>query len=207
MNIGHSSNLLYDQCAYDDRYKESTDPLRYRVNENNIANCDACLSTLGPRSGFLGYGVSNESGDNVATSQKLVDVESLLSNRNIPTSKCKDGNVNHIDMTKLDVKHPRTCDKFLDPVSSRLTNPASTYRGGSINRFYNLPKNPQEVVFWNFAVNSTLEAKDNYIEQIPELKRHDPSHPVETKGLGPRYPTRVKTHELCPSDSYNENTT
>lgn len=201
MNIGHSTRLDYDQCAYDDRYKESTDPLRYRVNENNISNCDACLSTFGPRSGFLGYGVSNESGDKVATSQKLVDVESLLSNRNIPTSKCKDGNVNHINMADFDLKHARVCNEFLNPLSSRLTYPASNYRGGSINRFYNLPRNPQDTVFWNFAVNSTLEAKDNYIENIPELRRHDPSYPVETKGLGPKYPTRVKTHELCPVDA------
>lgn len=181
MNFGHSSRLPYDKCAFEDKMKESVDPLLYNINVNNIANCDGCLSTLGPRSGLLGYGVSNVSGSKIATSQKLVDIESLLSNRNIPTSKCKSGHVNNIDMGSFDLKHASICNETLNGISSRLSYPAANYRSMSINRFFDLPKNPQTVIFWNGEVNTRLEAKDNYVDDIPELRKFDPTLPTEVK--------------------------
>ena len=89
LNIGHSSRLGYDRCAYSDRIQESTGPIGYRLDPNAQENCNQCLSTLGPRSSYMGQGVSTTVGASIATSQKLVDVESLLSNRNLKTSKCR----------------------------------------------------------------------------------------------------------------------
>ena len=177
MNIGHSSRLPYDKCAYDDRLSESVSPLLYQVNPVKIANCDACLSTLGPRASVKGYGnslaIDPSPENNVAPSQQLVDVESVLSNRNVFTSKCKIGRVNPIDVTKHGLKDAKVCNKYLDPLSSRLTYPAKNYRSIAVDRFYDLPKNPQEPIFWNFATNTRLEAKDNFKEQIPNIKNYD----------------------------------
>lgn len=187
VNIGHSSRLPYDECAYDDRLVESVGPLQYRMNTNRILNCDACLSTLGPRSGFMGYGVSMPVGNKAAVAQsgQIVDTESILSNRNVPKSKCRKNDSNPIDVTKFPVKHPRICNDYLNSMSSRLSYPAATYRDSGLNRFYNLNKNPQVNIYWDAAVNSTLEAKDNFIDVIPEMWSSYPSNPHAVKGMQP----------------------
>ena len=195
--IGHSSRLGYDSCYYDDRLKESVSPLLYRLNPNQIHNHGASASTFGPRSGHNGYGVSTLTGNSVAPAQDLVDVESILSNRNVLQSKCKDANVNDIDVTKFALQHARVGGDYLDPLASRLTNPPQNYRGMSINRFYDLPKNPQAHIFWDDSVNTRLEAKDNYRERVPDLIKFDPALPQELKGKNK--PCKYTCHSRCPN--------
>jgi hypothetical protein len=176
MNIGTSTRLAYDDCAYPDRLSESVGPLSYRLSEYQIHNCDGCLSTMGPRSGFKGHGVSTLNGNRPATSQSLVDLESILSNRNVKTSKCKTGHVNEVDVTAFDLQHPAICNDYLNPQSSRLSYPVANYRDMSVNRFQNLPHNPQTNIFWDFSSNTRLEAKDNFSVKAPKLMK-DVSHP------------------------------
>lgn len=180
--FGHSSRLGYDQCYNNDRVSESVGPMLYRLNPNQIHNCNACLSVFGPRTGHNGYGNSTPVGNAIAPAQELTDVESMLQGRNVLQSKCKDGKLNNIDISKYKVQHARTCDHFLDPIASRLTNPPQTYREVATNRFYDLPKNPQANIFWNFAENTQLQAKDNHREKIPKLIDNDPALPKELRG-------------------------
>lgn len=182
MNIGHSSRLIYDECAYQARTQERTDPMLYKLNPNSIHNCNQCLSTLGPRSSYMGQGVSTTGGHPVATAQNEVDVESILTNRNLPLSKCRNGEVNPINVTQYGLKHLPTCTSYLDPMASRLSYPPFNYREAPINRFYNLPQNPQEPIFWDFAANTRLDAKDNYVFDVVQLKKSDPTHPRECPG-------------------------
>lgn len=201
LNIGHSSKQIYDKCYYDDYLSESVGPLLYKLNPININNCNSCLSVFGPRasSGPRSYGVSSVVPDNVsAPSQQLVDVESILSNRNVIASKCKDGKVNDIDVTKFKLQHARTCNDFLDPIATHLTNPPSNYRGMSINRFYDCHKNPQQNIFFDFAVNTKLEAKDNYRERVPQLINFDPALPRELKGQNK--PCKYHCYGNCPNN-------
>lgn len=189
LNIGHSSRLGYDKCAYSDRLEESVGPIGYRLDPNWQENCSQCLSTLGPRSSHMGHGVSSAVGHPIATSQKLVDVESVLTNRNLKTTKCRRDGVNPINVTKFGVKHTRICNDYLNPLSSRMTYPAANYRDMAINRFYNLDRNPQANVFYDFAVDTKLEAKDNFIVEIPKLWP-DFSRPESIPGINKsvRYP-------------------
>lgn len=180
-NQGYSGRLGYDKCFIDDDISQSVGPLLYTLNPNRINNCNACLSVFGPRSGFNGYGVSTTVGHKTAIAQELVDVESILSNRNVIASKCKDGKVNDIDVTQFQLQHARTCNDFLDPLATHLTNPPTTYREMGINRFYNLSTQPQAVIYWDTAVNTTLESKDNYRERIPRLINQEISLPEEVK--------------------------
>jgi len=184
INIGHSSRLPYDKCAYDDYLSESVAPLMYKLNPGQIKNCDGCLSVFGPRSrgGPISYGVSTTVGNTYAPAQKLVDVESILTNRNVISSKCKDGKVNDIDINKFKLQHARICSDFLDPIATHLTNPPQNYRGMSINRFHDLPKNAQANIYWDSSINSQLEAKDNYRECVPKFNAYDSSLPKELKG-------------------------
>lgn len=169
MNIGYSSRLPYDDCAYPDKLKESTDPLKYVLSTDKIYNCNRCLSTLGPRSSHMGHGVSTYRDTTYAEAQDLVDIDSIFSNRNVKTSKCKKGHINPINPTKFREYHTRICNNTLDPEYSRLSYPSANYRDMSINRFYNTIHDPQEPIFWDFAVNTSLEEKDNFVPDIPQL--------------------------------------
>lgn len=202
VNIGHSSRLGYDKCYYNDRLSQSVGPLLYTLNPNSVSNCKSCLSVFGPRTSMGGrsFGVSSVTPYSTQTSQDLADLESILTNRNVIQSKCKDGKVNDIDVTKFRLQHARVCNDFLDPVATHLTNPPTTYRGLSINRFYDLPKQPQANIFWDFAVNTQLEAVDNYREKVPHIIKYDPALPKELKGKNKS--CRYKCTSNCP-DSGN----
>lgn len=171
------------RCYYNDRLEQSVSPLLYRLNPNQINNCESCLSVFGPRGGHNSVGDSTVVPIHAtAPAQGLVDVESILTNRNVIASKCKDGKVNDIDVTKFQLQHARICNDFLDPLATHLTNPPQNYRELAINRFYDLPTPAQAVIFIPFAVNTQLEAIDNYVEHAPNLVAFDPSLPQELRG-------------------------
>lgn len=181
-NQGFSSRLGYDKCFIDEDIERSVGPLLYTMDPNRINNCNACLSVFGPRGGKNGYGVSTAVGHTTAPAQDLVDVDSILSNRNVIASKCKDGNVNTIDVSKFQLQNANQCNDFLDPLSTHLSNPPGTYRGMGVNRFYDLHTQPQANIFWDFSINTSLEARDNYAEKIPRPFPQDLALPIEKRG-------------------------
>jgi hypothetical protein len=71
------------------------------------------------------------------------------------------------------------CNSSLSPEYSHITSTPKNFRDISINRFYNLKKNPQEPIFYDFAINTTLEAKDNYIPIGPRVLEQQSSFPIE----------------------------
>lgn len=202
VNIGHSSRLGYDKCYYNQRLSESVSPLLYKMDPNSTNNCNSCLSVFGPRpsSGPNSAGVSTfVSSNTIAPAQKLVDVDSILSNRNVIASKCREGQVNDINVTQYKLQHARVCNDFLNPLSTSHSHPRPNYRGMSINRFINLPKDPQVPIFYDFAVNTKLEAKDNYRERIPRLIAWDPTLPREIPGRN--RPCRYQCYSnRCPQE-------
>ncbi len=181
INFGHSSRISYDEACYRDKIYESTGALSYKLDTNNIYNCQECMSSLGPRTSRNGNSVSTSIGFPPATSQHLVDIDSILSNRNVKLSKAKTGKLNDIDVTKFSLVNMPLCNKFLDPTASRLTDPTQNYRDIPINRFYDLDRNIQEAVFWDFATNSRLESTDNFFEE-PTIPWQEKSLPKYIKG-------------------------
>lgn len=196
VQFGHSSKLDYDKCAYADKLSESVAPLAYRLNPTQINNCNACLSVFGPRASHNGFGNSTFVGHTNAPSQDLADLESILTNRNVLTSKCKSAQVNDIDVTKFQLQHARTCNDFLDPISTLLTDPTQNYRGMSINRFYDLDRPVQSVIFWDQAANTSLEAKDNFQVRFRAPIDVDRTLPVEVRGGN--VPCRYPSYSICP---------
>jgi hypothetical protein len=168
MNFGYSSRLDYDDDAYIDKVSESTYSSSYRTNQNQIYNNKRCMSTNGPRSGFMGHGVSVPRDVGVAPANDLVEIDSIFSNRNAKNNKSKRGYVNHINpINSNKLFNSKECTSYLDTMYSKDTHPASNYRDSEGNRFVNLIKNPQDTIFENFSVNSRLEAKDNYVYKQP----------------------------------------
>lgn len=181
--IGHSSRLPYDNCAYPDKLKQSTDPISYRLNKNYIHNCNRChnYNGAGPRTTTMGFGDSTIGKVGHAPFNDLIDVDSVCRNLNVKTSKCKKGKLNPINLTKSKGVDYVGCGNYTNPEYSRLSYPSSNYRDMSVNRFFNLHHDPQETIFWNFSHNTTLEAKDNFIPDIPR-EWSDNVSPLEYKG-------------------------
>jgi hypothetical protein len=172
MNVGYSSKMCYDDDFYADRIQESTYGLNYRINKNLIYNDNRCRSDFGPRTSYFGNGVSvpvtNNSG--IAEAQNLTHVENILTNRNFKTSRSKKGGVNPVNpITTFTNQHQNSCSVFADPMYSLETNPRQNYRSLEINRFENLYANPQNNIFYDWAINSNLEAIDNFIPEQQQI--------------------------------------
>lgn len=197
LNQGHSSRLGYDDQTYADKIFDGVGPGQYRLSPDQMYNCDNCFSSFGPRPSVRRGqepGIDANVDYPIATSQNLVDVESILSNRNVKQSKSRSAHLNFVDVTKFPLKHNRICNQFLDPLSSRLAYPSSNYRDMAVNRFYNTNQNLQLPIFWDFAVNTSLEAKDNFIERLPRPKK--PSGlPDEILGVNP--PCKIPCTSNC----------
>jgi|SaaInlStandDraft_4_1057021.scaffolds.fasta_scaffold02336_8 hypothetical protein len=176
--FGEVTQPLYDESKYRDNLRESVDPFSYRMDPTQIRNCSGCLSTYGPRGKF---GVSTPQAPYVAHSQQspLVDIESKLFGRNGFGDNFKNG------MEEINMVPTPMCGDYLNQHCSRLTLPPSSYRGVSINRFYDLNQNPQKNIFWNFERDTRLEAKDSHVERYPIIQGRDPTLPI-AKNKGPR---------------------
>ena len=185
MNLGHSSKLQYDECYYPDHLSESVTPGDYRLQQYSTYNNKSCVAPIGVNFGFNGAGVSSVEKFGPAQAQKLVDVESNLSNRGLAQSKCRAGRVNLTDPSNMKNIDLDSCKSSLSPEYSHITLTPKNFRDIGINRFYNLQKNPQEPIFYNFAVNTTLEAKDNYIPIGPRVLEQKSGFPTEDCSKNP----------------------
>ena len=167
--FGTSTRLPYDECAYNEKVQRQTGQLQYHLSTDQVYNKNGCLSTFGPRSSpNRGVDVSKVRKVGYAPAQDLVDLESQMSGRNTRRTKCRSG-----DVIPLNMKHKlfdeTECNTYLNPESTRLSYPNMMFRGARMNRFINLPRDPQANIFWDQAVNTRLEAKDNYKVKIPIL--------------------------------------
>jgi hypothetical protein len=164
---GYFSNPRYDKYTYPEDLYDSTAPYAYIMNPDRIHNNNGCLTTFGSRGSYLGAGVSSATGDVIAAAQQNIDVDSVLTNRNVPLSRSKRGKVNPVNVMKLKTKNVPVCNDYLDGQQTRMTDPAMFYRGIAINRFYDLNKDPQANIFYDWATNTSLEARDNFIPDLP----------------------------------------
>lgn len=182
-NYGYSGNLAYDPEFIRDDIEQSTAPLMSILDPNRVKNCSQCLSLNGPRASHNGWGNSIPIAEpSITPAQDLIDIDSIMSNRNVKQDRSKKGHVNMVDVFKFKTYNAKLCDRGLDPLNSTLTYPKQLYREMSINRFYDLNINPQVNIFYPWAVNSQLEAKDNYDYPYPYFVGMDETLPKPLKG-------------------------
>jgi hypothetical protein len=196
-NFGVSSRLQYDQSFIHDDIEQSTAPLQSVLDPNRVKNCSQCLSLNGPRASHNGWGdnipIANPG---LTPAQQLVDIDSIMSNRNVKASRDKRGMVNNVDVFKFKTYDAKLCGRGLDPLASILTYPKQLYREMSINRFYDLNINPQVNIYYDWAVNSQLEAKDNYDNPYPYFLDEDAVLPSE---LGKQNVCKQTCTSNCPA--------
>lgn len=171
VQIGYNDRLAYDKCYYDERIKESTAPLGRIMDDSKFFNCNKCMSIYGPRpsSGSKSFGVSTAKGVSKPNLQNFVDIENVLTNRNLKATKCRKDQVNPVNIMKLQTSTPKLCSDQLSPISTLLTEPRYMSRGIPINRFIDLPINPQEHIYWDISRNTRLEAIDCYQPRMPTI--------------------------------------
>lgn len=153
----------FDQCAYALKKQQSEASGFYRLFNDSNNNCKKCFSNNGPRNNRLG--LSSEF-DTVSEPNR-VEVESLLSNRGYPLTRCMNERTLFEKNTKLNglvrTKGVNDCEQFLDMDNSRLDNPASNLRGIWIDRWEWPMINPYEFVFWDrIGKNSPRDTRDNF---------------------------------------------
>jgi hypothetical protein len=200
-NYGYSSNLTYDPSFINDNIQQSTAPLLSILDPNRVKNCNQCLSLNGPRSNHNGWGDSITIPDpSITPAQDLIDIDSIMSNRNVKQDRSKRGKVNTVDVFKFKTYNATLCDRGLDPLASTLTYPKQLYREMSINRFYDLNINPQVNIYYDWGVNSQLEAKDNYDYPYPYFIDMDESLPKSIDGKS--RPCNIICNENCNTDVY-----
>jgi hypothetical protein len=168
-NYGNSSKLAYDVGCIKDSIQQSTAPIQSTMDPNRIRNCKQCLSLNGPRASYMGW-----AGDSlpiasagVSPFNQVIDVDSIMSNRNVKQERTKKGKVNPVDINKFKLYDSPECNHFLDPLNTTLTTPKQLYREMSINRFYNQNLPNDKPIFWNFEINSRLQAADNFDNPYP----------------------------------------
>jgi hypothetical protein len=201
-NFGRSSSLVYDTDYMNDETMQSTAPMLSTMDPNRIKNCDQCLSLNGPRASHNGWGDSIAvDKPSVAPAQQLTDIDSVLKNLNVKNDRSKKGKVNPVDVFKFKTYDATLCNKDLDPLDTLQTYPKQLYREMSINRFYDLNKNPQENIYYSWTENSQLTAKDNYDSPYPYLSQTDGTLPTCVKGKGK--PCKTVCKENCNVKVYN----
>ena len=146
------NRLIYDDCAYAKRIKESTDPVNYMLNPIRYENCNKCRVELG----ILG-------GTNVSINEgNLVDVESDLSGRvrllsDCPSQKYQPSRCN----CKYDTGIPGDCDKcqpqkrHLRPCSLFQYKPRPTDVGYRLPEFKCPPNNSNALPVHKQQVHTT----------------------------------------------------
>lgn len=202
-NFGMSTKLQYDPEYVDDDIQQSTAPIHSVLDPNRVKNNNQCLSLNGPRSGLNGWGDSIPiPNPGLTPAQELIDIDSIMSNRNVKANRSKRGMVNDIDVFKFKTYNAELCDKGLDPLSSILTYPKQLYREISINRFYDIGINPQVNIYWDKAANTKLEATDNYDTPYPYFLDSTPVLPCTIEGK--TVPCKTVCTENCNVNVINQ---
>ena len=186
INYGISSRLEYDEKYINDSTSQSTAPLQSMMDPNRISNCNKCNPTAGAGARPSHNGWQNNLPvpmANNSPAQQVTDIESILTNRNVRNSRSKSGGLNPVNVLNFKTYNNTTCGKGLDPVTSNLSFPRQFYRELSINRFYDMNINPQINIYYDGAVNTQLEAKDNFNFPYPFYLENDASLPTPIEGF------------------------
>ena len=162
------TRIPYDDSAAKSQNERSSGPGIYRLYAGVGDNCQKCFSYNGPANSNADVSVARSGcGGGFGN---MIDVESSLSNRNLPLGECNDeqrktGYLSH----QSNIVNTKPCSNFLERSESRFTHPLDSYRGMSTFDYAlhpHLAINPQCNIYNGEELSTRLHAKDTYV--MPE---------------------------------------
>jgi|APSaa5957512622_1039677.scaffolds.fasta_scaffold14897_2 hypothetical protein len=172
-----STRIPYDECAFKEEVTQSVIPGLYHLYDGQYENKDKCIFYAGPRN----TRTYNSSEVSQVDRNNLVDVDSILSGRNVPLTRCMEGRKME-DLNKqcdgLKIQNPLLCSDFLLPTETRYSHPAERYKAMPCVGCFPLEYpmiDPKEFVFWGHngisrdGLGTRNYVKDNYTEKTPNV--------------------------------------
>jgi hypothetical protein len=182
------AKLKYDDCNSKLHTERSVSVGEYRLFPGFVENCKQCFSATGP----IGSKVDVSTAKENASTQwgEMSQIESELTNRNIPATKCND-NATNTTYKKNKVYNKTACNPIFNSEDTRFTNPTQAYRSMSLTSYQLQPhlfSNPQCYIQDDrLGLNSRGKAKDSYKMPLPAFLDKGEALPTEIK------PTRMCT--------------
>jgi hypothetical protein len=166
------TRLNYDESAYKDKVNQSSKIMDYQLNPNYTVNCNSCFPNQGPPQKGISYSNSESNNINIGD---YIDTESILKGLNRISTKSIEQS--KLEPLKPNNKIPSRCSLKLETENSKYINPTRYERGmNTPDMRLDFPLyDPQCHIFEPFAVNTRLQAKDNYVTpwQIPLNESED----------------------------------
>lgn len=170
-----STRIPYDECAFREEVTQSVIPGHYRLYDGQYENTGKCILHAGPRN----TRTYNSSEISQVDRNNLVDVDSILSGRNLQLTSCVEGRTLE-DLNKqyngLQLQDPKLCSDFLLPTETRYSHPATNYKitqcAGCFPMEYPII-DPNEFIFWGQngisrdGLGTRNDVKDNYSASNP----------------------------------------
>jgi hypothetical protein len=159
----------YDQpCSIIQHLHQSIRPAQYNMYAGQYKNCRPCLNSYGS----VPTGRYNDS-----KNKHLVDIESKLKGQSTPDYDCGREKTWDLDVYQPDPDFRAPCSKLLVPEESLMTLPKSYFTELQIDRFYDLPIDNDDWVYWGDSVNTKQMAKDAFVQKYPKPLSINPSLP------------------------------
>ena len=164
------SRIKYDDCATKLKTEREVAPGNYRLFPGFVENCQQCFSEFGP----VGSKADVSSAKNSCSLDwsGMAQVESDLTNRNIPLTDCNE-NATNTTYNKNPVYNKTACTPLLNSEDTRFSNPIQAYRSMSLTDYQLQPflySNPQcHVQDDRIGLNSRNKAKDTYTLTMPNI--------------------------------------
>jgi hypothetical protein len=161
---GMFTRLSDDYEAHRERTQRSTGHLPHSLEASRFYNCNSCLSSYG---GVNGGGINTTFG-------RQIDADSVLRGFDRYATKSNSQNAPHSIQSFQLGKIPE-CSSRLESQYTRFTHPAYEIKGLTTcdMRMDYLNRDPQCHIFENFAVNTSLMAKDKHVPTWQEPQRHN----------------------------------
>jgi hypothetical protein len=175
------TRIQYDNCAYAEKINNSQKSMYYKLYNGQSEQCKPCVASYGPRNNRLHHSseITTVSRETPLDLGLITEVESLLSNRSYPNSRCMTTRTLEEKQNKLkNIKMgltPVECDTLLRSSDTRLDLPVDNFRGIYVDRWEYPIINPVNWVYeWSekegniqIGRNTKLGVRDMYKTQLP----------------------------------------
>jgi hypothetical protein len=178
----------YDNDCYASRVKQSTQPLLYRLDANQMASCSPCergTGSVASRNIYSAAGSVTQAGG----VGHIIDVESALLKQATGVSSGCGRDSMYPAPPATGIAEPQ-CDWMLSPQETLQTHPKPHYRerGNQVERIFQRENEASDFLEPMLPTRGGMDtrqmAKDNYRPRMPRPLGQNPSLPASQHRVG-----------------------